>query len=130
MSVARQQLCQTPIGQLMGCYCCCCFTGCCWCSGCCGSGDRLHVAGGVGSLLPPLLLLLLRSLARAPPHPVALLHSRGLFLWLRLFCPPCSFEYSTGTREELLYDKQKLLTNGDRWEVEIEKNLRNEAMYR
>ena len=43
---------------------------------------------------------------------------------------PCSFEYSTGTREELLYDKQKLLTNGDRWEVELEKNLRNEAMYR
>ena len=29
----------------------------------------------------------------------------------------CSFEYSTGTREELLYDKQKLLSNGDRWEV-------------
>ncbi|KAL4422046.1 hypothetical protein ABPG77_004862 [Micractinium sp. CCAP 211/92] len=41
-----------------------------------------------------------------------------------------NFEYSTGTREELLYDKQKLLANGDRWEVELEKNLRNEAMYR
>jgi hypothetical protein len=43
---------------------------------------------------------------------------------------PCSFEYSTGTREELLYDKQKLLSNGDRWEVELEKNLRSEAVYR
>ena len=48
----------------------------------------------------------------------------------RLACSACSFEYSTGTREELLYDKQKLLANGDRWEVEVEKNLRNEAMYR
>jgi NADH dehydrogenase (ubiquinone) Fe-S protein 8 len=47
-----------------------------------------------------------------------------------LACSACSFEYSTGTREELLYDKQKLLANGDRWEVEVEKNLRNEAMYR
>ena len=37
---------------------------------------------------------------------------------------PRSFEYSTGTREELLYDKQKLLANGDRWEVELDKNLR------
>ena len=45
---------------------------------------------------------------------------------------PCarSFEYATGTREELLYDKQKLLANGDRWEVELEKNLRSEALYR
>lgn len=41
-----------------------------------------------------------------------------------------NFEYATGTREELLYDKQKLLANGDRWEVELEKNLRNEAIYR
>jgi hypothetical protein len=32
--------------------------------------------------------------------------------------------------QELLYDKQKLLANGDRWEPEIAKNLRNEAMYR
>lgn len=32
--------------------------------------------------------------------------------------------------QELLYDKQKLLSNGDRWEPEIAKNLRNEAMYR
>lgn len=41
-----------------------------------------------------------------------------------------SFEYATGTREELLYDKQKLLANGDRWEAELDKNLRSEAMYR
>lgn len=41
-----------------------------------------------------------------------------------------NFEFSTETREELLYDKQKLLENGDRWEPEIGANLRNEAMYR
>ena len=41
-----------------------------------------------------------------------------------------NFEYATETHEELLYDKQKLLANGDRWETEIAKNLKNEAMYR
>lgn len=32
--------------------------------------------------------------------------------------------------QELLYDKQKLLANGDRWEVEIANNLRSESQYR
>lgn len=32
--------------------------------------------------------------------------------------------------QELLYDKQKLLENGDRWENEIAINLRSEAMFR
>ena len=41
-----------------------------------------------------------------------------------------NFEYSTETHEELLYDKQKLLGNGDRWEAELANNLRNEALYR
>lgn len=41
-----------------------------------------------------------------------------------------NFEYATETHEELLYDKQKLLANGDRWEVEVARNLKNEAMYR
>ena len=41
-----------------------------------------------------------------------------------------NFEFSTETREELLYDKQKLLENGDRWETEIATNLRTEALYR
>jgi formate hydrogenlyase subunit 6/NADH:ubiquinone oxidoreductase subunit I len=30
-----------------------------------------------------------------------------------------NFEYATETREELLYNKEKLLANGDKWEVEI-----------
>jgi NADH dehydrogenase (ubiquinone) Fe-S protein 8 len=41
-----------------------------------------------------------------------------------------NFEYATETHEELLYDKQKLLSNGDRWETEIVKNLKHESMYR
>ena len=41
-----------------------------------------------------------------------------------------NFEYAAETHEELLYDKQKLLSNGDRWESEIAKNLDTEAMYR
>lgn len=41
-----------------------------------------------------------------------------------------NFEFATETREELIYDKDKLLANGDRWEVEIAKNLELDAPYR
>ncbi|EMS53767.1 NADH dehydrogenase [ubiquinone] iron-sulfur protein 8, mitochondrial [Triticum urartu] len=41
-----------------------------------------------------------------------------------------NFEFSTETHEELLYDKEKLLENGDRWETEIAENLKSEALYR
>ncbi|MBB4302422.1 NADH-quinone oxidoreductase subunit I [Rhodobium orientis] len=41
-----------------------------------------------------------------------------------------NFEFATETREELLYDKQKLLDNGDRWEREISRSLRDDAPYR
>ena len=32
-------------------------------------------------------------------------------------------EFSTETREELLYNKEKLLENGDKWEAEIAKSI-------
>lgn len=35
-----------------------------------------------------------------------------------------NFEYSTFTHEELLYDKNKLLYNGDKWETELYSNLK------
>ena len=41
-----------------------------------------------------------------------------------------NFEYATETHEELLYDKEKLLANGDRWEVEIAQNLASDAPYK
>ena len=41
-----------------------------------------------------------------------------------------NFEYATYSHEELLYDKEKLLNNGDKWEKEIAKNLANESLYR
>ncbi|MBA0804434.1 hypothetical protein Gohar_004018, partial [Gossypium harknessii] len=41
-----------------------------------------------------------------------------------------NFEFATETREELLYDKEKLLENGDRWETEIAENLRSESLNR
>ena len=41
-----------------------------------------------------------------------------------------NFEYATETREELLFNKEKLLTNGDRWEREIAANLAADAPYR
>lgn len=41
-----------------------------------------------------------------------------------------NFEFATETREELIYDKNKLLSNGDRWEIEIAKNIELDAPYR
>lgn len=41
-----------------------------------------------------------------------------------------NFEFSTETHEELLYDKAKLLENGDRWETEISANIASEFLYR
>ena len=41
-----------------------------------------------------------------------------------------NFEFSTETREELMYDKDRLMDNGDRWESEIVANLEKDAPYR
>jgi NADH-quinone oxidoreductase subunit I len=41
-----------------------------------------------------------------------------------------NFEFSTETREELFYDKDKLLANGDRWEYELAERLTLDAPYR
>ena len=41
-----------------------------------------------------------------------------------------NFEFSTETREELMYNKDKLLANGDRWESLIAANLHSDAAYR
>ena len=41
-----------------------------------------------------------------------------------------NFEYATETREELFYNKEKLLANGERWEREIARNLELDAPYR
>ena len=39
-------------------------------------------------------------------------------------------EYATETREELLYNKEKLLSNGDKWEPELASVARADAPYR
>ena len=41
-----------------------------------------------------------------------------------------NFEFATETREELFYNKDKLLANGDRWEAEIAANINADAPYR
>ena len=41
-----------------------------------------------------------------------------------------NFEFAAETREELMYDKDKLLANGDRWETQLAERLRIEAPYR
>jgi len=41
-----------------------------------------------------------------------------------------NFEFATETREELMYNKEKLLANGDRWETEVAQALAADAPYR
>ncbi len=41
-----------------------------------------------------------------------------------------NFEFATETREELYYNKEKLLANGDRWEPALAANLAADAPYR
>jgi NADH-quinone oxidoreductase subunit I len=41
-----------------------------------------------------------------------------------------NFEFATYTHEELLYNKEKLLANGDIWEKEIAANIESDRTYR
>jgi len=41
-----------------------------------------------------------------------------------------NFEFAAETREELYFDKERLLANGDRWEREIAQNISLDAPYR
>ena len=41
-----------------------------------------------------------------------------------------NFEFATETREELLYDKERLLANGDRWETELAARIEADSSYR
>ncbi|MEZ5926647.1 MAG: NADH-quinone oxidoreductase subunit NuoI [Hyphomicrobiaceae bacterium] len=41
-----------------------------------------------------------------------------------------NFEFATETREELYYNKERLLANGDRWESQIAQNIALDAPYR
>ena len=41
-----------------------------------------------------------------------------------------NFEFATETREELYYNKEKLLKNGDQWESVLAKNLKLDKPYR
>ena len=45
-------------------------------------------------------------------------------------CIAPNAEYATETREELLYNKEKLLANGDKWEPELAAAARADAPYR
>ncbi len=41
-----------------------------------------------------------------------------------------NYEFATETHEELIYNKQKLLDNGDRWEEALQKNINTDIEYR
>ena len=41
-----------------------------------------------------------------------------------------NYEFSTETREELLYNKERLLANGDRFEAALNRRLELDAPYR
>ena len=56
---------------------------------------------------------------------------RSIFLWKVSYIVanvlPVFFFFSI---QELLYNKEKLLTNGDKWESALSKNIESEFMYR
>ena len=60
-----------------------------------------------------------------------IINKKGIFFDFNsnIFQGP-NFEYSTETHEELLYNKEKLLNNGDKWEPAIAANLKADYMYR
>ena len=41
-----------------------------------------------------------------------------------------NYEFATETHEELIYNKQKLLDNGDRWEEALHRNINSDIEYR
>ena len=41
-----------------------------------------------------------------------------------------NFEFATETREELYYNKKKLLENGDRWEESLAENIKADAPFK
>jgi NADH-quinone oxidoreductase subunit I len=41
-----------------------------------------------------------------------------------------NFEFSTETHEELLYNKERLLANGDRWEAQLAANLEADKKFK
>lgn len=41
-----------------------------------------------------------------------------------------NFEFGTESREELFYNKERLLENGDRWESLLAENIKSDAPYR
>ena len=41
-----------------------------------------------------------------------------------------NFEFAAESREELFYDKARLLENGERWESQIARNIELDALYR
>ena len=41
-----------------------------------------------------------------------------------------NYEFATETHEELIYNKQKLLDNGERWEEALHKNINSDIKYR
>jgi len=41
-----------------------------------------------------------------------------------------NFEFSTLSHEELVFNKERLLSNGDRWELALEENIKKDAEYR
>lgn len=70
-----------------------------------------------------------RALGRFLGRRLSAVNDRLIVIYIDARVAP-NAEYATETREELLYNKEKLLANGDKWEPELAAAARADAPYR
>ena len=83
--------------------------------------------GIAGNIVNTLMIIIITMLIATPV-------GVGAAIYLNEYAKPGKLvsliEFATETREELYYDKDKLLANGDRWERELARNMELDAPYR
>ncbi|XP_042573055.1 NADH dehydrogenase [ubiquinone] iron-sulfur protein 8, mitochondrial-like isoform X2 [Cyprinus carpio] len=105
------------------------------------SGEERCIACKLCEAICPAQAITIEAEPRADVWGITIGYEIGVDCWI--YCGFCqeacpvdaivegpNFEFSTETHEELLYNKEKLLNNGDKWEAEIAANIQADYLYR